>query len=143
MKELEVFVKKPGLQGLGEAEARQCDCRLLPAIAWSDISYRWQGQHALECRSGHGRHNEPSVAVVQFEKPLDMPEGTQMKVVWRMGEMLGCCRFSITTSPHRKALPIDYAAILALQVPAEKRTPEQQQAIFIAWRLSSRTESDQ
>lgn len=136
MKELEVLVKKPDSKDWEKQ-------KLVSASA--DYSQPSHGVAFLidgkdntlwNADRGHGRHNEPSVAVVQFEKPLDLPDGTQMKVVWRMGEMLGCCRFSITTSPAPKASPIDHAAILAMQISAEKRTPEQQQAIFTAWCLS-------
>ena len=46
---------------------------------------------------GVGLRNQPSVAVVQFEQPLEFPDGSQLKIVWRMGDMLGCARFSLTT----------------------------------------------
>ena len=89
-----------------------------------------------EADRGIGRRNQPSVAVVQFEKPLDLPPGTQFKLVWRTNDMLVCCRISTTTAQNPSALPIDYAAIQALQVPAAERTPEQQATIFAAWRAS-------
>ena len=73
---------------------------------------------------------------VQFESPLDLPAGTQLKVALRMNDMLGCCRISLTTAPNPVALPVDHAAILALQTPAANRTPEQQAAVFAAWRLT-------
>lgn len=85
---------------------------------------------------GIGRRNQPSVAVVQFEKPLDLPPGTQFKLAIRSGDMLVCCRLSLTTAPAPAALPVDYAAILAMQTPAAERTAEQQATIFTAWRRS-------
>jgi Protein of unknown function (DUF1553)/Protein of unknown function (DUF1549) len=89
--------------------------------------FKWKADRGI------GRRNQPSVAVVQFEKPLECPEGARIKVVLRMGDMLGCCRISLTRSPTPAALPHDYAAIQALQVPADQRTTEQTTAIFDAW----------
>jgi hypothetical protein len=83
---------------------------------------------------GVGRRNQASVAVVQFEQPLTYPAGTQIKVAWRMGDMLGCARFSLTTAPSPAAPAFDHAAVLALAVPSAERTPEQSQAVFTAWR---------
>lgn len=87
--------------------------------------------------------NQPSSAVVQFEKPLDLPAGTKLKVSLTMagtkphggdGTMLGCCRVSLTKSPAPVAQAVDHAAILALAKPAEKRTAADSAAIFTAWR---------
>jgi len=83
---------------------------------------------------GIGRRNQPSVAVVQFEQPLQLPAGTQLKIAWRMTDMLGCCRFSITRQPTPAALPISHAAMLALQIPPAERTPAHTDAVFAAWR---------
>ncbi len=93
---------------------------------------------------GPGRRNQESVAVVQFECPLEYPVGTKLRLRWttdhggsdngRHSTMVGRTRFSLTHAPYAKALPIDYAAILATEVPAAQRTPAQQRAIFAAWR---------
>ncbi len=58
---------------------------------------------------GGGLRNQPSVAVVQFEKPLEFIEGTQVKIAMRMGNMPGCVRFSLTgdTSPQAPSLLVD------------------------------------
>ncbi|NBX30721.1 hypothetical protein EBR04_09840, partial [bacterium] len=49
---------------------------------------------------GHLVRHQPSVAVVQFEKPLDLPAGTRLKIAIKghhsRDSMLGCCRFSLT-----------------------------------------------
>jgi hypothetical protein len=92
---------------------------------------------------GLGRRNQEGVAVVQFEKPLDLPAGTQLKIPLRYEHgdtsngrgnvMLGRCRVSTTKAPAPAAAPIDYAAILAIQTPAKKRTPAEQDAIFSDW----------
>jgi hypothetical protein len=83
---------------------------------------------------GIGRRNQPSVAVVQFEPSLTYPEGTQLKIAWRTTDMLGCARFSITRQPSPEAPPVDHAAMVAIQTAAAQRNPEQQAAIFAAWR---------
>ncbi|WP_010584914.1 DUF1553 domain-containing protein [Schlesneria paludicola] len=85
---------------------------------------------------GVGRRNQASVAVVQFEHPLHVPEGTQLKLAWRMGDMVGCLRFSLTKGPAPVAPAANHAAVLALSVPEAERTPEQSAAIFAAWRSS-------
>ena len=85
---------------------------------------------------GIGRRNQPSVAVLQFESPLDLPAGTRLKIALRMNDMLGCCRISTTTAPSPAALPVDHGAILALQTPAAERRPDQHAAAFAAWRAS-------
>ena len=85
---------------------------------------------------GVGRRNQPSVAVVQFEQPLHVPEGTQLKLAWRMTDMVGCLRFSLTKSPTPTAPPVNHAAILALAIPEAERTNDQSAAVFAAWRSS-------
>ena len=95
---------------------------------------------------GLGRRNQESVAVVQFEKPLDFPPKTELKVLLRYqhsdasngrgNTQIGRCRLSTTKAAAPKAVPVDYAAILALHTPAEKRTSAQREAIFTAWRTS-------
>lgn len=96
---------------------------------------------AWETDRGHIVRHQPSVAVVQFEKPLDLPEGTELKVIVRMAgsntmRMLACCRVSLTTAPAPAAPPIDHAAILAIRTPKERRTPADEAALFAAWRRS-------
>jgi hypothetical protein len=93
-------------------------------------------------RGGFPRH-QPSVAVAQFATPLDVPEGTRLKLELRMlgakpyagdRRMLGCFRASLTTQPAPTAPPIDHAAVLAIRKPAADRTPADSAAIFAAWR---------
>lgn len=89
-----------------------------------------------EADRGIGRRNQPSVAVVQFEQPLDLPPGTKFKLAIRSNDMLVCARISLTTAPAPTVLPIDYAAILAMQTPVPQRTPPEQVALFTAWRMT-------
>src|SRR5262249_25767753 len=83
---------------------------------------------------GAGRRNQPSVVVVQFEQPLQFPAGTELKLAWRNGEMLGCCRFSITRQPAPAAPAGSQAAMLAPPPRVTSRTAEQQAAFFPAGR---------
>jgi hypothetical protein len=87
---------------------------------------------------GHLLRHQPSVAVVQFEQPLDLPAGTRLKIALRghhpRDDMLGCCRFSLTKNAAPAAPPIDHAAILAARKPAAERTEADRTAIFTAWR---------
>jgi hypothetical protein len=89
---------------------------------------------------GPGRRNQPAVAVVQFEQPLTFPAGTRLKVLIRSslgrGDMIGCCRFSLTSDADPKAPPVDHAAVLALRKPPAERTPADAAALFAAWRRS-------
>jgi hypothetical protein len=95
---------------------------------------------------GPGRRNTASVAVVRFEKPLDLPAGTKLRVLLKMfhsgddngqhNTMLGRCRVSATTAADPAASPVDYAAVLAMQTPRERRTAEEHATVFAAWRAS-------
>jgi hypothetical protein len=91
---------------------------------------------------GHLRRHQPSVAVVRFEKPLDAPPGTKLRLTLHTtpsskytsgGRMPGCLRFSLTTAADPAAPPVDHAAILAIRKPREERTAEEADAIFAAW----------
>lgn len=94
---------------------------------------------------GPGLRNQESVAVVQFEKPLAAyPAGTKFRITLmqkhggsdngRHNTQLGRCRISLTRAAAPQAQSVDYAAVLAMKVPAEKRTAAEQEAIFTAWR---------
>lgn len=146
MNELEVFVKKPegkdweklklvnATADFSEPEKKQADGKK----ASGPVAHLIDGTDDTTWNAdrGIGRRNQPSVAVVQFEQPLQLPAGTQLKIAWRMTDMLGCCRFSITRKPAPAAPPASHAAILALQTPAAARTAEQNATLFAAWRSS-------
>ncbi|MDA0835453.1 MAG: PSD1 and planctomycete cytochrome C domain-containing protein, partial [Planctomycetota bacterium] len=85
---------------------------------------------------GVGRRNQPSVVVVQFEQPLTYPEGTKLKLAWRMDSMLGYARFGVTRQAAPSVPAIDHAVMLALDKPAAERTDADQTQIFRAWRSS-------
>ncbi len=146
IQEIEVLVKKPDSKDwekqklvnasadFSEPEVKQADGKK----ASGPVAHLIDGSDETTWNAdrGVGRRNQPGVAVMQFEKPLDFPAGSQIKVVWRMGDMLGCGRFSLTTAPAPVAPPVDQAAMLALKIPAEQRIAEQVNAIFAAWRMS-------
>lgn len=98
-------------------------------------------QSAWSADRGHLLRHQPSVAVVQFEKPLDLPAGTKLKISLKWpgtaesrAKMLGCCRFSLTKDSAPAAQPIDHAAILAARKPAAERSDADRAALFAAWR---------
>lgn len=146
LNEIEAFVKKPdgkeweklklvnATADFSDPEQKQADGKKASGPA----TYVIDGSDTTTWTAdrGIGRRNQPSVVVVQFEQPLSVPEGTQLKLAWRMTDMLGCCRWSITRQPAPAAPAVDHAATLALQTPAAARTPEQQGALFTAWRQS-------
>ena len=144
--ELEVFIKKPDSKDwekqklvnatadFSEPDSKSADGKK----ATGPVSYLIDGSddNSWKADRGTGRRNQAGVAVVQFETPLEFPEGTQMKVAWRNSDMLGCARFSTTTQPTPTSPLVDQAAVLAMATPADQRTAEQKQAIFTAWRNS-------
>ncbi len=85
---------------------------------------------------GMGRRNQASVAVMQFESPLDFPEGTEFKIALRMSDMLGCGRLSVTRSPAPTAPLVDHSAVLAIQKTPADRSSEDINALKEGWRRS-------
>ena len=97
----------------------------------------WRADRGLLLR------HQPSVAVVQFDKPLDVPTGTKLRIAlrWAPGaeavspaSMIGCCRISLTKDAAPAAPPIDHGAVLAARKPAAERTDADRAALFAAWR---------
>lgn len=146
LNELEVLVRKPDATEWMKQKLSNATADFSQPDSKSDdgkksngpVAYLIDGNDANSwvADRGVGLRNQPSVAVVQFEEPLEFPEGTQLKIVWRMGDMLGCARFAVTTDAAPAAPDVDHAAILAMRVPGEVRTKEQNDAVFSAWRKS-------
>jgi hypothetical protein len=162
--ELEVFVQPPGSDkwekvGLQNATADFSEPARGLEPEWKALSIDPDGRRtcgpvafmidgsehtAWRADRGPGRRNQESVAVVQFERPLNYPAGTRLKLLYTMnhGEdttgrgstMLGRARFSLTNAPDPRAAPVDYAAILALEIPADRRTASQEELVYRAWR---------
>lgn len=96
---------------------------------------------------GRGRRNSESVAVVRFETPLTLPEGTRLKIALVTNHggddngpkntQVGRFRVAWTRSPEPQAPRVPYAAILAMETPPARRTAEQRRAIFDAWRSAT------
>ena len=146
VQELEVLVRKPGVAEWEKQKLVNATADFSQPDSKSDegkksagpVSYLIDGkdENSWFADRGIGLRNQPGVAVVQFEQPLEFPVGTQLKVVWRMGDMVGCASFSITTTATPTAPTVDHAAILALRVPKAQRTTAQNAAVFTAWRTS-------
>ncbi|MFN0198350.1 MAG: PSD1 and planctomycete cytochrome C domain-containing protein [Planctomycetaceae bacterium] len=142
--ELEAFVKKPDSAEWEKVKLVNPTADFSQPEKKSDDGKKTTGPVALlvdgsddttwTADRGIGRRNQPSVAVVQFEHPLDLPEGTQLKIAWRMTDMLGCCRLSITRQATPSVPPVDHAAMLALSLPVAERNSLQKSALFSAWR---------
>ncbi|HMC12693.1 MAG TPA: DUF1553 domain-containing protein, partial [Pirellulaceae bacterium] len=145
--ELEAFIKKPdgkdweklkfvnATADFSEPEKKQADGKK----ASGPVKHLIDGTDDTTWNAdrGIGRRNQPSVAVVQFEQPLQLPAGTQLKLAWRMTDMLGCARFSITRQPAPAAPPASHAAVLALAARGTAEwTSQQNAAVFSAWRSS-------
>lgn len=142
--ELEAYVKKPGAKAweklklqnatadYSEPEKKSADGK----SASGPVAHLIDGKDSTTWNAdrGMGLRNQPSSAVVQLEHPLNLPAGTQLKIAWRMTDMLGCCRLSLTRQPAPAAPPVDHAAVLAIETPSATRSAEQKDAIFAAWR---------
>ena len=146
VQELEVLVRKPGVNEWQKQKLVNATSDFSQADSKSDegkksagpVAYLIDGkdENSWVGDRGIGLRNQPSVAVVQFEQPLEFPEGTQVKIAWRMGDMVGCARFSLTTNASPTARVVDHAAALALQIPKEQRTAAHSHVLFSAWRRS-------
>lgn len=144
--ELEVFVKRPDAKDweklalvnatadFSEPDQKQPDGK----NAKGPVAYLIDGKDDTSWRAdrGVGRRNQPSVAVMQFDKPLDLPPGTQLKIALKMGDMLGCGRLSVTRQPAPVAPAVPHDAILSLETPVGQRSASQQATLFAAWRMS-------
>ena len=83
---------------------------------------------------GLGLRNQSSVAVLQLEKPLENLKDCKLKVVWRQGDMVGCCRISVTNAPTPTAPNVDHDAVLAMLVSAvESESPQPSDKSLFAW----------
>lgn len=144
VRELEALVRKPGSDAWEKlklvdatADFAEPDQKAADGKGGrGPVSYLIDGsdQTLWVADRGRGRRNQPSVAVVRFETPLDMPPGSELKLVMRMSDMVGCCRFSTTTASQPAAMAVDFAAMMALDTVRGARTVAQTDAIFAAWR---------
>jgi hypothetical protein len=143
--ESESTVPRPGVDPAKPAADPAKKDSPQPTVSIGPVANLIDGDEQSAWRADRGlllRH-QPSVAVVQFEKPLDYPAGTKLRISlrWSSGavvhspeSMLGCCRISLTKAPAPAAVPIDYGAVLAAMKPAADRTEADRGAMFTAWR---------
>lgn len=82
---------------------------------------------------GVGRRNRSSVAAFRFAQPLDAPEGSELKVIMRMQDMIGCARIGLTDGSQPSVPPIDHDVMLAIEKSPEQRTATERDRIFDAW----------
>lgn len=91
------------------------------------------------------RHTE-SVAVIQFDGSLSLPEGSQLKIHLiqnhggdgndRENQQLGRYRFSLSTAAAPQAPTYDHAVTLALQKIQSGLSDTEEKTLFRAWRQS-------
>ena len=128
------------LSSMPAADLAEDDDRKLGSVTYlidGDQGTAWHSDR------GVGRRNTESVAVLQFAKPLDYPEGTHIQVSISQqhapypglgGTMiLGRFRLAVTSTPDPRAMPYDHAATLAMQLPPDSLSTDQQAILFDAW----------
>jgi hypothetical protein len=78
-----------------------------------------------------------------LEKPLENLDGHKLKVVWRQGDMVGCCRISITDGANPQAPAIDHDAVLAMvenNASPDPASLSASQPLMLAW-IANREEA--
>ena len=143
IRELEIFIQKPGTTTWDKLKLTNATADFSEPENRNEKDKQASGPVGLmidgdnntwwKADRGVGRRNSSSQAVVAFENPITMEKGTRFKLVMRMTDMVGCCRVSLTKSPAPSAPAINYDAIQAMHVAAEKRSTEQHNAILSSW----------
>ncbi len=144
VREIEVFIKPPEAKDWQKVKLVNASADFSEPEQKHDEGKSTSGPVALlidgndatwwKADRGIGLRNSPSVAVVQFEAPLNAPAGTRFKIAMRMTDMVGCCRFSLTTATTPAAPAVDYAAALASGKETTSRDGNDHHALFTAWR---------
>jgi hypothetical protein len=104
-----------------------------------------KGETAWGADRGTGRRHQDAKAVIQFEKPIGYAEGTKLKITLqfrhsgndahgRTNQLLGRFRVSVTSEASPKVDPLPRTVREAIHAAPDKRTPEQQAAVFSFWR---------
>lgn len=138
LREIELFVQKPGSsewekQKFSAASADYSNPEEKSADGKNSsgpVANLIDGKDETVWKSdrGLGRRNQSSVVVLQLEKPIENLQDHKLKIVWRQGEMIGCCRISVTDTPTPSAPAIDHDAILSMI-----ESPEISEKAFQAW----------
>jgi mono/diheme cytochrome c family protein len=145
IQEVELLVKKPGAEwekqklveataDFSEPEQKSGDGK----SASGPVAFLIDGKEETHWQAdrGKGRRNQASVAVMQLETSCELPEGSEIKIVWRMPQMVGCCRWSLTDQPKPVAPPVDHQAVLAAWKAPDARSQADRDAL---WDAFSRT----
>ncbi|MFN9346679.1 MAG: PSD1 and planctomycete cytochrome C domain-containing protein, partial [Planctomycetota bacterium] len=148
LREIELFVQKPGSSewekqkfsaasaDFSNPEEKSADGKNSSGPVANLIDGKdetvWKSDRGL------GRRNQSSVVVLQLEKPIENLQDHKLKIVWRQGEMIGCCRISVTDTPTPSAPAIDHDAILSMI-----ESPEISQKAFQAWMATREDAKDQ
>jgi len=153
LREIELFVQKPGSaewekQKFSAASADYSDPDQKSADgknASGPATYLIDGKEETAWKSdrGLGRRNQSSVAVLVLEKPLENLDGHKLKVVWRQGDMVGCCRISITDGANPQAPAVDHDAVLAMvenNASPDPASLSASQPLMLAW-IANREEA--
>ncbi|MBM3999686.1 MAG: DUF1553 domain-containing protein [Planctomycetes bacterium] len=149
IREWEVWIQRPGIADweklkltqpiadFSEPERKQADGK----TSSGPVAHLVDGveETTWNADRGPGRRNEPSAAAVSLETPLAVPPGTRLKLVLRMADMVGRCRFSLTrgTSPSLPAT--DHGVAAALLAARDTGSPDARTAVasdpavFSAW----------
>jgi hypothetical protein len=94
-----------------------------------------------------GRRNIPHEIVFTLDKPFPNPNGAALTFLltqngggWNSDDNqnhnLGRFRLSLTATPGAEADPVPAAVLQILNLPRDKRTPEQEAAVFRYWRTT-------
>ena len=148
LREIELFVQKPGSSewekqkfsaasaDFSNPEEKSADGKNSSGPVANLIDGKdetvWKSDRGL------GRRNQSSVVVLQLEKPIENLQDHKLKIVWRQGEMIGCCRISVTDTPTPSAPAIDHDAVLSMI-----ESPEISQKAFQAWMATREDAKDQ
>jgi hypothetical protein len=144
LREIELLIQRPGSQDwekqkfasatadFSNPEEKSADGKQ----ASGPVAHLIDGKDETTWKSdrGLGRRNQASVAVLQLEKPCENLKDCKLKVVWRQGDMVGCCRIRVTDAPNPVAPAVDHDAVQALQNEDGQPPTE---TTLLAW-LSSR-----
>jgi len=148
LREIELLVQRPGSNewekqkfssataDFSNAEEKSADGK--SASGPAGLLIDGKDETTWKSDRGLGLRNQASVAVLQLEKPLENVKDCKLKVVWRQGDMVGCCRISVTDKPAPMAPNVEHDAILSMIANGEGDAPSEN-ALF-AW-IASREDA--
>lgn len=136
--------KGPQPEFLRNIKAKGGDKRVVGPIGFAidkDNNTAWTTDN------GPGRRNQSRKAVFVFEKPVGFAQGTRISIQptmshggWNNNDnhncLMGRWRFSVTADKDPVADPVPTKLRSILQVPADKRTAEQNAEVFSYWRTT-------